>query len=290
MLIRLFRYLDKVMAAVLTALLWYLQEFEGDKNFSCPDYLAKYKFEIAYFGLLVTLLTALITSLYEELTKRRAIDSWAKNFMSHIIEQHLCGGDSKTRITIFKPQKGYKLILPYIFCYPIKAFFMTDYKINGQAFWSNIPYKLFSDYLAVYSRYCYSSNKKSYTHFMVSSRTDRAYNGIADKCYREQVESSAYTPLINHEDLAKSYEKANSRVKKYMADSYIDSKYYDALRSMNTISNNLYAVPIFYSNQKIWGVMIIDSVSKKEIDFQEFLEDYIAQYQNIFSFTIQILN
>ena len=36
--------------------------------------------------------------------------------------------------------------------------------------------------------------------------------------------------------------------------------------------------------------MIIDSVSKKEIDFQEFLEDYIAQYQNIFSFTIQILN
>ena len=145
MLIRLFRYLDKVMAAVLTALLWYLQKFEGDKNFSCPDYLAKYKFEIAYFGLFVTLLTALITSLYEELTKRRTIDSWAKNFMSHIIEQHLCGGDSKTRITIFKPQKGYKLILPYIFCYPIKAFFMTDYKINGQAFWSNILKEVFKD-------------------------------------------------------------------------------------------------------------------------------------------------
>lgn len=289
MVFKIFRFLDKIFAILLTALLWYLQEYKSDSPRPFTKFLTQYKFDVALYGLLITLLIAIIVYIYEAVKKRNAIDSWAKSFMEHIIAEHLSGGNWKTRITIFKPQKGYKLILSYIFIYPIKAFLMTDYKINGQAFWTNIPYKLFSDYLAIYSRICFSNNKDSFTHFKITNRTDKTYNGIADKCYREQVECSVSTDFISHDELSKSYKNTNRLVKKYMEDSYIDKKYYATLRSMNTIPNNMYAIPIFYRNQKIWGVMIIDSNTCEKIDYSRILEEYIAYYQNIFSFTIQIL-
>lgn len=74
-----------------------------------------------------------------------------------------------------------------------------------------------------------------------------------------------------------------------MRDSYIDKEFYSTLLSMNTVANNLYAVPIFYESQKIWGVMMIDNDSNKRIQYTNKLDPYISQYQKIFSYTLQIL-
>lgn len=75
-----------------------------------------------------------------------------------------------------------------------------------------------------------------------------------------------------------------------MDESCISSAYYSSLLAMNTKANNLYAVSIFYEDQRIWGVMMIDNDSPKKISYKTKLDGHIAKYQKIISYTIKTLN
>ena len=127
----------------------------------------------------------------------------------------------------------------------------------------------------------------SYTHFLITNRDEN--NGLAVKCYKEEQDREVSTVSISNEKLPKCYEETNRSIRRYMSDSYIDKKHYSTMLGMNTIANNLYAVPIFLEDQNIWGVMMIDNDSQEHISYKELLDQHIASYQKIFSYTLKIL-
>jgi hypothetical protein len=59
MVFKIFRFLDKIFTILLTALLWYLQEYESDSPRPFTKFLAQHEFDVALYGLLITLLIAI---------------------------------------------------------------------------------------------------------------------------------------------------------------------------------------------------------------------------------------
>lgn len=280
--------LSKVAGVLLTILLWYLQELPKDSKEWYDIFLSKYKLSVAWLALFAAIIVYIIDTVANYCKRQNSIKKWSYNFLKHIVKEHLDGRDFQTRISILRPRKGYKIILQFCIIYPIKSFFLKHYKVCNKQYWNNIPYKIFDDYLCIYSRYGHSDNITSYTHFLITDRNEPC-NGLADKCYKEGLEQEVCTVNISHINFANKYEKEDRDVKKYMSDSFIDKKYYSTFLSMNTKANNLYAVPIFYEDQRIWGVMMIDNDSDNRISYKEKLDSHIAMYQKIFSYTLQIL-
>lgn len=283
----MWKIIVKIIGILFTILLWYLQEIPSDSQTSYDVFLQKYKYEIALIALSIVLFTYIFDATLTYVKNQSAIKKWSNSFLKHIVKEHLGGRNFQTRISILRPRKGYKIIIPYLVIYPIKALFIEQYRICNKAFWKNMPYKLFSNYLTVYARYGYSDKVTSYTHFLITNRDEN--NGLAVKCYKEETDREVSTVSISSERLSKQYEFATRNVKRYMSDSYIDEKYYSTMLGMNTIANNLYAVPIFLEDQNIWGVMMIDNDSEERISYKELLDQHIANYQKIFSYTLKIL-
>lgn len=281
--------LEKFIGVLFTILLWYLQEIPDDSNRSYDIFLREHKIVVATIASIFVAVTIFIDDIVDYFTRRNKIKNWSKSFLKHIIDEHLGGGDYQTRITIFRPRKGYKIILPYLLIFPVKAIFKKQYRVWNKSYWINLPIRLFDNYLSIYARNGHSDDYYSYTHFLLTNR-DESYNGVADKCYRERLEQEVCTEGIWKENLPYEYTKTNRKVRKYMADSYISEEYYASLRLMNTKPNNLYAVPIFTEDQHIWGVMMIDNDSSEKIHYKEKLDPYIAMYIKIFSYTLKILN
>lgn len=281
--------IGKISGVLFTILLWYLQEIPSSSDRQYDIFLREHKILVASVATFIVIVAIVIDNIIDYFARRNKIKNWSKSFLKHIIEEHLDGGDYQTRITIFRPRKGYEIILPYLLIFPVKAIFKKQYRVWNKSYWINIPIRLFDDYLSVYARYGHSDNYYSYTHFLLTNR-DESYNGVADKCYKERWEQEVCTIRIWKENIPYKYVNANSKVRKYMTDSYIAEEYYSSLRLMNTKSNNLYAVPIFTEDQHIWGVMMIDNDSPEEIHYKEKLDPYIAMYVKIFSYTLKILN
>lgn len=278
----------KIFGIIFTILLWYLQEIPQEPKAWYDIFLSTYKIEIAIGSLFIAIAIYVLDWIFNCIKKQRSVKRWTQSFLKHIIKEHLEGRNYQTRISILRPQKGYKILLSYLFAYPFMGMFLQHYKIRHKAYWKNLPYKLFDDYLTIYARYGHSDKKTSYTHFLITDRNEEN-NGIADKCFKEEVEQEVCTVCISNTTLPLKYELASLNVKRYMKESCIDKKYYSTLLSMNTKANNLYAVPIFKEDQSIWGVMLIDNDSETKIRYKEKLDPHIAMYQKIFAYTLQIL-
>lgn len=282
------KLLNKVIGVLLTLLLWYLQEIPQEVNIWYDIFLKENKIKVALYAMYFVIATIILDCLLDYISNTSNVKQWSESFLKHIIKEHLEGRNFHTRISILRPQKGYKIILPYLIIYPLKALLSRHYKISNKSYWKNIPYKLFDDYLTIYARYGHSDNHKSYTHFQLTNR-DESCNGLADKCYKEEREQEVQTISISNMTIPTKYKDADYKVQKYMKDSCISSEYYSTLLAMNTKANNLYAIPIFYEDQQIWGVMMIDNDSCEKISYKEKLDGHIAKYQKIFSYTINIL-
>ena len=281
------KLLSKIIGIFFTILLWYLQEIPSDSQTTYDVFLQKNKYIVALIALCIVFFTYLFDVALTYWKKQSAIQKWSNSFLKHIVKEHLGGRNFQTRISILRPRKGYEIIIPYLVIYPIKALFIEQHRICNKAFWKNVPYKLFSNYLTVYARYGYSDKMTSYTHFLITNRDEN--NGLAVKCYKEEKDREVNTVCISDKKLPNLYEATSKIIKKYMSDSYIDKKYYSTMLGMNTIANNLYAVPIFLEDQNIWGVMMIDNDSQEHISYKELLDQHIASYQKIFSYTLKIL-
>lgn len=224
--------------------------------------------------------------------EEKVIREWTKEFLRFIAKEQLGGGEYHTRISIFRPQKGWRIIFKYLYFVFIKNFFYNFKNGTWSKYIRNTPIYLFSDYLTLYARYSYPKEEKSYTHFRISKKNERL-NGVADKCYKEGLEIEVNSCDISNVKLPSDYsEIKNSRtvsyrdVKKYMEDTFIDESNYNSLLNMNTKSNNLYALALTNKDEEIWGVLIIDNVGKNPRSFKTELEPVIEKYAKIFCFTL----
>lgn len=222
----------------------------------------------------------------------QVIKAWVKRFLRFIAKEELGGGEYHTRISIFRPKKGWQFIIKYLYFVFFKNFFNNFRNGTWRKYLSNIPICLFSDYLTLYARYSYPNEEESYTHFKVSKRNEEI-NGVVDKCYKEGREIEVNTCDISGVKLPIDFsEIKNSRtiscrdIKKYMEDSFIGESNYESLLNMNTKANNLYALAITNEEEEIWGVLIIDNVGKDARSFKAELEPVIEKYAKIFCFTL----
>ncbi len=225
----------------------------------------------------------------------RIIKIWVDEFLRFIAREDLGGGEYKTRISIFRRQKGIIFIWKYIYIIiknPSKIFICKTYRDI-----KNILFSISSNFLTLYARYSYPNEDiTSYTYFKASGRNGKI-NGVVDKCNKEGIEIEVNTCDISNIELPinieewKNNKNSNSKYKdvmKYMKDSFIDEKNYETLLNMNTKANNLYAIAITDKNQAVWGVLIIDNVGDKR-SFKEELTPVIEKYAKIFCFTLSIV-
>lgn len=74
-----------------------------------------------------------------------------------------------------------------------------------------------------------------------------------------------------------------------MKDCYFDKEFYNSIKVMHKIANNLYAVPVALSDQSIWGVVIIDNGANDSLDFKSYLKSYMSSYMKIINFSLSSL-
>ncbi len=219
---------------------------------------------------------------------------WLKTFLKHIVDEHLGGDTYQTRISILRKQPGYIVFFKTLWFYTFVCFIKNFKTRCWKQSLRNIAIHLMSDYLVIYVRYSYPKAKKSCTYFRLSDKSDKnKFNGIADKCYQHGIDLNVTTYNINDIDLPDDINSLSSkqrkRVKKYMKDCYFDKEFYNSIKVMHKISNNLYAVPVSLSDQSIWGVVIIDNGSNDCLDFKSYLRDYMPSYMKIINFSLSSL-
>ncbi|WP_297974530.1 hypothetical protein [uncultured Bacteroides sp.] len=219
---------------------------------------------------------------------------WLKTFLKHIVDEHLGSDTYQTRISILRKQPGYIVFFKTFWFYGFVCF-INNFKAHcwKQSF-RNIAIHLMSDYLVIYVRYSYPKAKKSCTYFRLSDKSEKKkFNGIADKCYQHGIDLNVTTDNINDIDLPSNINdlsaKQKKRVEKYMKDCHFDKEFYNSIKVMHKIANNLYAVPVALSDQSIWGVVIIDNESNDFFDFKTYLKDYMPSYMKIINFSLSSL-
>lgn len=280
-----------ILTILLTVILWGLQMLPENTNNVVLLWIKTNIYRIAATSALIVI-GLHITDLYRG--RERHIKEWLVTFLKHILDEHLAGEYYHTRISILRVERGYIVFFKSLFHSVFRNFF-NNFK-NGT--WKNafkdIAVHLMSDYLTVYVRYSYPKSKRSHVYFRLSGKENhQKFNGIANKCIEDGVAQSVHTVDISSIDVTQPFDKLSSdersKVRKYMKESYFDPSFYCSLRLMHRISNNLYAVPIALSDQSIWGVVIIDNVSKKKCDFEKDLATFMPSYMKIINFSLSSL-
>lgn len=280
-----------ILTIILTVVLWGLQLLPNKPTNLVLVWIKANLYWIAGVSAAVVILL----HVYDYYRGReRHIKEWLATFLKHILDEHLAGEIYHTRISILRVEHGYKVFFKSLFHFMIRNFFNNFKNSTWRNSFRDIAVHIMSDYLTVYVRSCYPKPKHSHVYFRLSDKSNRQqFNGIADKCYVEGLPQYVHTININEIDVTRSFEmlsnKEKSKVKKYMKDSHFSPIFYENLRLMHRISNNLYAVPIALSDQSIWGVVVIDNVSNGKCDFEKDLATFMSSYMKIINFSLSSL-
>lgn len=280
-----------ILTISLTVVLWGLQMLPNESSNVVLQWIKINLYWIAGGSALVVILLH-VYDLYRG--RERHIKEWLTTFLKHILDEHLAGEIYHTRISILRIEPGHIVFFKTLFHFVFRNF-CNNFK-NGT--WRNsfkdIAVHIMSDYLTVYVRYSYPKAKHSHVYFRLSDKANRnQFNSIANKCIEEGMQQFVHTIDISGIDVSLPFDKLSSneksKVKKYMKDSYFAPSFYNSLRLMHRISNNLYAVPIALSDQSIWGVVIIDNVSDKKCNFETDLSAFMTSYMKIINFSLSSL-
>lgn len=236
------------------------------------------------YALLVIIVLLVILQLY--ITKRKSgfQKLWLQEFLKHLTNQHLSGGNYNTRITIFRARKGWHFLMPHFFHWVITG---------GRHPFSALP-NPFKNYLSIYVRHCSSEQSTSFTFFRINKDMEKKSSSSVAECYRTNKKISIKTDSISDIVLPKEINSLNrnekKRVQKYMNESGISD--YDTLLTIHVRSNSLLALPIQHNNIR-WGVIVFDHLSSDTepiIDFNEKInDDFLGNYQKIVQFTTQLI-
>lgn len=239
---------------------------------------------VAFWCFLGLIIIFLASSLFQ----RNRDKQWLEEFFKHIINQHLGGETYETRITLYVKCLGIRILLQYMLfaiaqCCQRRFFYLK-----------NIP-SPFKHYLRPYIRWSYPENNPSYTYFRaISSETEQPH-GVVENCYKSgKIISVKKAPYIQDIDLSRPKNMLTNaerkQVNNYMRETKMDENDYEMLRCIQRRANVFFAFP-FRKNQKNWGVVVIDNLSKgTPLDIEAKLNrDYIDNYQRIIQLTVNSL-
>ena len=233
--------------------------------------------ELCLFSLLALFILIIFRAKRKAYSDQRL---WLREFLKHLTNQHLGGGNYNTRITIFNEQRGWRFVLPYL----LKFIFRN-------APGSIVP-NPFKNYLSIYVRYSTIDDSKSNTFFRINNNPQSKSTSIVAECYKTGETKICTTESIQDIKLPTDYRNLSrsdkKRVDKYMKDSHISD--YDTLLMIHSKSNSILAMPI-RPEDKRWGVIVFDFTGEnKAIDFKSRIgENLLLNYQKIVQFTIQLI-
>lgn len=275
-------YLYLISGSVLTFLLWLLQEVKNDLPVDC--FVAQYEVEIglAIMGVVMSLSYYYLYIISDETT----LNKWTHMLLKHILSQYLANDNYNTRLTLFKPKIGWKAWAPYI-CHVIIGNLFDN--IRNHTFLlslRNFPFRARTVYLQQSDRVASSKLPGSMTIFRTSVRGG-SYNGVADRCYREDHDSLfAQTDSLVGLTIPKFYPEGkddNSKnIRTYMERMHIGREFYDVFRGINFKAKQVLAFPLRNSDESIWGVVVVDTEDNFEKSLKDLLKDHIGDYQVMF--------
>lgn len=276
-------FLYIISGSLLTALLWLLQEIKEETW--TPAWVVENEVLI---GVLIFGFVVLMNIIYvrrASTSKETIIKRWTHMLIKHMMEQYLAKNSYKTRITIYRPMSGWRTWLWYMWDAGICNIRNNWSHNRTTLYWKRIPLP-FSTYLKMTDRCTSSKEDRSMTIFKATTR-GMSYNGIADKCYRDDEDSLfAETTPLNILNLPETYpmdESPESKViKNYMSETYIGKEYYDTLKAMNFTAFQLFAFPLRDAEENIWGIVVVDSEDELKQNLETILTPHIGDYQVLF--------
>ena len=273
-----------ISGSLLTYFLWMLQEVKG--KLPEESFLVEYGFRIGFAASAVVFVIGLYYSYLYYNSEKKILDKWAHMLLKHILNQYLANDNYNTRLTIFKPKKGWKTWGKYICDVILGNFFDNCRKKRILLSLSSFPIHARTIYLQQTDRVASSKNPSSMTIFKTTVRGED-YNGIADKCHREDLDKvfAEANPLGNSE-IPKKYPEGNDensrRIRNYMSAMCIDREYYDVFRGMNFRTKQVLAFPLRKSDDSIWGIVVVDTDDNFGDSLENLLKEHIGDYQVMF--------
>ena len=277
------KFLFLISGSLLTAALWILQEIK-DKPYT-PSYIKEHEVGL---GCCIFALVVVVNIAYFILvnnSKSRIVNSWTHMLIKHMRDQYLAKDCYKTRITIFRPRTGWKTWWWYLTKAGLCNIANNWRRKRTLLYWKKFP-SPFSVYLQRTDRISNSKEPASITIFKTTTR-GQDYNGVADKCYREDIDSVfVEADLLNIDELPKECPTDQSDKSKtileFMEKTHIGKDFYDTLQTMNYPAHQILAFPLRSSDEKIWGIVVIDSEDQLEHKLDKLLMNHIGDYQIMF--------
>lgn len=273
-----------ISGSLLTSLLWMLQEIKEKLSDDCV--FVKHGLLIGIASSALVLIIGLYYSYLYYNSDKIILEKWSHMLLKHILQQYLANDNYRTRLTIFRPKIGWKTWWTYI---RRVLFGIFSYNIKRGRFklaFRNFPIHPRTIYLQQTDRVASTKNPGSMTIFRTSVRGD-SYNGIADKCFREDKDKLfATSNALNNVDIPTKYPNvtdANYRnIRAYMEAMFIGKEYYDVFRGMNFRTKQVLAFPLRKSDDNVWGIIVIDTDDDFEQSLDDILKDHIGDYQIMF--------
>lgn len=276
-------YLYLISGSLLTFLLWALQEIKA--KYPNNDFI---KDNALWIGATISITVLLISLSYCYLyykSDKIAQNKWTHSLLKYILEQYLLN-DNNTRLTVFKPKKGWKTWFPYIW-HVMLGNIMEN--IRNEKFLlsiKNIPVHGRTIYLQQTDRVVNEKCPVSMTIFRTTVR-GQDFNGIADKCFREDHDNLyAHSESLNGVAIPQKYpegnDEASTAVRNYMNEMSIGKDFYDVFRGMNFRTKQVFAFPLRNPDDTIWGIVVVDTDNDFRQTLDDILKDHIGDYQVMF--------
>ena len=276
-------YLYLISGSLLTFLFWALQEIKA--KYPNNDFV---KDNALWIGIAIFIVVLLISLSYCYLyykSDKIAQNKWTHSLLRYILAQYLLN-DNNTRLTVFKPKKGWKTWMPY-FWRVIMGNIIEN--IRNKKFLlsiNNFPIHGRTIYLQQTDRVVNAKCPVSMTIFRTTVR-GRDYNGIADKCYREDHDKLyAHAGSLNGVFIPEEYPEGNdeesNHIRTYMSEMNIGRDFYSVFRGMNFKTKQVFAFTLRNPDDSIWGIVVVDTDNDFNQSLDNLLKDHIGDYQVMF--------
>lgn len=291
--------LSEISGSGLTYFLWKLQETKS-ANPTAEETAYELKCGILAFAIVVFVNILAVFS--EWRYKDRVCRDWLRSLMEVVYTD--VGRDAyMPRISIYRPMLGFWLFFRYVFCIGPHVMFRNGFS-KIPMFWKNAPWHWGRTYLYLWERKVTENECCSQTVIKTTYVNDPG-NGVVDHFYRLNKSGTKQTTAISNINLPSSNPFSQNYVRKigniqlsendlkklntYFDESYLDKNNYDFFNAMQRHSTDFHVTILTDSNQKKWGVMLIESDVEKDKTFKEMLDDKTERYAQLFSSLHQIV-
>lgn len=242
-----------------------------------------------WVGVAISDVVLLIGLYYSYLTynsDRIVLDKWVHMLLRHILDQYLANDNYNTRLTIFKPKKGWKTWGKYISHVIFGNIVENSHNKKFLLSFNNFPIHGRTMYLQQSDRVTSSKCPGSMTIFKTTVRGEEL-NGIADECFREDKDRCfAQANTLNNIEIPKKYptgnEEVSVRIRNYMGAMKIGRNHYNVFRGMNFRAKQVLAFPLRKPDDSIWGIVVVDTDDDFGQSLDDILKDHIGDYQVMF--------